>query len=334
MVKHAAIPKTVLLFLTSIVCVATAPEIIDAQVATERALKLRIGVIMLSDDALTLTTAYAPTTETTRIEIPPPEGFALGLTEMLTTALVETGHFVVLERSEIDKVLAEQDFGASGRVNPETAPALGQAIGAQALVTGGITEYSYTQSSVGGAVSVLEGVGVRVHKLSAAVGLDLRVLDASTGEVLCSHRGSGKASVKAASADVTVGEQAFDTEVATSTPLGQASRQAIEQSVAEIVESLSRLEWTGRIIDVRDGLIYINAGSEAGIEPGMEFDAYVQQQPLVDPATGQVLGAPERYIGRIRVTQVEDRYSVAMALETGDFERNHLLRFSGQPSRP
>ena len=44
------------------------------------------------------------------------------MTEMLTTALTKSERFVVLERAALDKVTAEQDLGASGRVNPEFAP--------------------------------------------------------------------------------------------------------------------------------------------------------------------------------------------------------------------
>ncbi len=157
--------------------------------------KLRIAVMNLSDDALAISTAYAPTSTTTTIEFPPPEGFALGLTEMLTTSLVEAGRFVVLERTKIDDILEEQDFGASGRVNVETAAAQGSVIGAQALVTGGITEFSYTSSSVGGVASVLQAVGVKAEQVKAKVALDIRVLDAVTGEVLFSKKSTGEASV-------------------------------------------------------------------------------------------------------------------------------------------
>jgi len=39
-----------------------------------------------------------------------------GLSTMLTTALVNSNRFIVLERDVLDEVLREQDFGASGRV--------------------------------------------------------------------------------------------------------------------------------------------------------------------------------------------------------------------------
>jgi curli biogenesis system outer membrane secretion channel CsgG len=312
-------------------CLALAlsvPSAASAQQKTPSGPKLRVAVSVLTEDALSVTTEYTPSSETTTMEIPPPQGFAMGLTEMLTTALVETGRFVVLERSQIDRVLGEQDFGASGRVNEETAAAQGQVIGAQVLLTGGVTEYSYTSSSLGGALSVLNAASAKLQQVRAMVALDIRLLDAATGEVIFSKRGSGKASTRMASADVTVGEQEFSTALAASTPLGKASREAIGEIVAAIVEELADVPWTGRIIDARADRIYVNAGKEDGIEPGVVFDVYAVGEPLVDPATGRTLGAPEERIGAIRVTEVKDRYSIAEAVVGDGFTRNNLLRFA------
>ena len=144
---------------------------------------------------------------------------------MLTTSLVATDRFVVLERLELDEVLEEQEFGASGRVNPETAAGVGGTIGAQVLVTGDITEFHYERSSAGGSVSVLGGVDMEVDRVNAMVALDLRLIDAVTGEVLSAVRDEGTASATGAGLDVDVAGQSFGTAGSLSTPLGQASRE-------------------------------------------------------------------------------------------------------------
>jgi predicted ATPase len=48
-----------------------------------------------------------------------------GMADMLTTALVNSGRYIVLERESLDTVLSEQDLGASGRVREDTAAAIG-----------------------------------------------------------------------------------------------------------------------------------------------------------------------------------------------------------------
>lgn len=62
----------------------------------------------------------------------------------------------------------------------------------------------------------------------------------------------------------------------------------------------------------------------------MEFDVSEQQPALIDPSTGRTLGTPDRLPGTIRVEDVQDKYSVAAAVNGAGFKRNHLLRFKGQ----
>jgi curli biogenesis system outer membrane secretion channel CsgG len=295
--------------------------------------KLRVAVMDLSGSALSLQTSYQPSSTTTTIAIPPPAEFARGLTEMMTTALVEAGRFVVLDRKALQQVLTEQDFGVSGRVNPETAPAIGQAIGAQVLITGDITEFTYNKTSLAGNLSILQSLGARGEQIKAMVALDLRLIDAVTGEVVFSKRVEGDASATGVQADINVSNQQFGTGVGTSTPLGKASREAIENAVEAIVEGLDRVPWSGRVVDVRGTSVYVNAGSESGMRVGTELDVFAQQTALVDPETGVSLGAPDQKIGRIRVAQVEEKYAVAQVLDGGDFGRGNLVRIAGSRER-
>lgn len=296
--------------------------------------KLRVAVMDLSGSALKMQTQYQPSTTTTTVSLPPPADFARGLTEMLTTALHATGKFVVLERMALPQVLGEQDLGNSGRVNPETAAAAGKVIGAQALVTGDITEFAYQQTSVGGKLSVLQRLGAKGDRVTAKVALDIRMLDAVTGEVLFSQRSQGSASMTGVGADLTLGGNEFSGGGYANTPLGKASREAIEGAVAAIVTGMKKLPWSGRIIDLREGMVYINAGAELGIQPGMQFDVYEQQGALVDPETGKSLGTPDRKLGTIRVTKVQDKYSVAEVTDGTGFKRSNLVRFKGQAEKP
>jgi curli biogenesis system outer membrane secretion channel CsgG len=43
-----------------------------------------------------------------------------GMSDMLADALVNSNRFIVLERQHVKDVMAEQDFGRSGRVKRET----------------------------------------------------------------------------------------------------------------------------------------------------------------------------------------------------------------------
>ena len=64
-----------------------------------------------------------------------------GMSDMLADALVNTNRFIVLERQNAKDVMAEQDFGRSGRVKKETAPQIGELEGAQLLIRGAVTVF-------------------------------------------------------------------------------------------------------------------------------------------------------------------------------------------------
>ena len=64
------------------------------------------------------------------------EGVLHGLRDMLTTALFDSGKFIVLERDNLNDAMVEQEFSQSGRVGEASKIPMGQLEGAQMLVVG------------------------------------------------------------------------------------------------------------------------------------------------------------------------------------------------------
>ena len=67
--------------------------------------------------------------------------YGIGMQDMLSTALFNTGRYIVLEREKLQAVLHEQDLGRIGRVRRETAAPIGEIEGAELLVQGAITGF-------------------------------------------------------------------------------------------------------------------------------------------------------------------------------------------------
>ncbi|MEO8451418.1 MAG: CsgG/HfaB family protein [Gemmatimonadota bacterium] len=309
--------------------------------------RLRVAVMDLSGSALKLQMTQQPmmnqpmqqqqvqpygqppaTQTTVTIAIPPPTEFARGLTEMLTSVLIKTGRFVVLERAAMQQVDQEQALGAAGRTTKETAAQQGALMGAQVLITGDITGFTFGKSSLGGSLTnVIKGLSVASERVSAEVIIDLRLIDASTGEVIYAAKGKGKASQTGVAADLVKDEKKYSADAQMTTPLGQASRQAIENGVVAILMGMPRIRWSGRIVDVRDGVVYLNAALADGMRPGLELEVYEAQPALVDPETGKALGAPERLIGTIMVQTVLEKFSTAKGTGTAaEFVRGNIVR--------
>src|SRR5437016_618213 len=59
-----------------------------------------------------------------------------------TTQLVNSGQFSVIERAQLQSILAEQGLGASGAVQASTAAKIGKLLGVQVIFTGSITDFS------------------------------------------------------------------------------------------------------------------------------------------------------------------------------------------------
>jgi curli biogenesis system outer membrane secretion channel CsgG len=311
---------------------AAAPALAQSVGVAPESGRLRLAVMELNGSALRIqqTTGQMPqggvqTSQT--VSLPPPPEFARTLTEILTTALITTGRFVVLERQQVQAVIAEQDLNAAGRVNKETGAAQGRLIGAQAMINGDITGYSYTQQSLGGgALNVIKNVKVGASRVSASVVVDLRLIDAATGEVLASATGDGRASSTGVAADLTKDDQQISASGAWSTPLGQASRAAITKVVEQLVAGLPEPRWSAKVVEVRDGVVYLNAGSDAGVSPGAVLEVYEVQEPLIDPDTGRNLGAPDRLLGEIRIETVQTGFSTATVVSGAGFARNNVVR--------
>jgi curli biogenesis system outer membrane secretion channel CsgG len=309
----------------------------EAQMVTPR---LRVAVMDLTGTALKMQTAQAPTpgggvTSQTTIAIPPPAEFARSLTEALTTSLAATGKFIVLERAALAQVQQEQDLGASGRVNTETAADKGKLMGAQMLITGDITEFTYNRSAIGGKLTnLVKGLDAGVERVKASVSIDLRLIDAVTGEVIASIKGEGSSAQQGVTGHLTRDEKKYDGSVALATPLGKASREAIEKSIAGIIDNVPKLKWSARVIDFRDGVVYLNAGSTHGMTKGMTLEVFDPQPTLIDPETGRNLGSPEVLVGEVVIESVEQQYSAATVVSGSGFKRNQVLRFKGQGGQP
>ncbi len=103
--------------------------------------------------------------------------------DMLTTELVNLGANA-LERSQFKKMELEGEMGMTGILDQNSAPMLGQKLGAEWMVVGRITEFGMKKS--GGSIGP-----IRVGNDEARVKIDARIIDARTGLILAAATGAG-----------------------------------------------------------------------------------------------------------------------------------------------
>ena len=252
-------------------------------------------------------------------------GAGQGVADMLITALVKSGEFSVVERKELDKVLAEQRLGQSDLVTPQTAPSLGKLLGVDLLVLGSISELGTKDRNVSGGTNLF---GAKVNAKMARAAVDIRLVNTTTGEIIAAETEEGTEST------LGLGGRYKDINFAdfsqwNDTDIGKAAREAIDETVKLITENMAKIPWSGRVIKVNaDGTLVMKPGSEGNVKSDMEFDVFHQGEELKDPDTGLVLGHEEAKVGRIKV--VEDMLNGKAAkakivngsgLQAGDFVR-------------
>ena len=248
-----------------------------------------------------------------------------GMSDMLTTALVKSGYFIVVERKNLEDVLAEQKLGASGLIKDQTAAKIGELVGAQILIRGSVTEFQEKTGEGGGNVG-FGGFGIGVKTASAHVAIDMKLYDVATGVVIDATTVNKEVSEAGLSLAAEVQGITFGGDNFQKTPIGKAVRGCIQEAVDYITEKAGKIAWQARIAIVKNGVIYINMGSESGIKQGDEFSVFRGGEEIVDPDSGLSLGNEEASIGVIVVETVKDKFSTAKPVQGSGFEKNDIVR--------
>jgi curli biogenesis system outer membrane secretion channel CsgG len=115
-----------------------------------------------------------------------------GMQDMLTTALFNSGRYIVLEREQLGEVLAEQDLGASGRIKEGTQAPIGEIYGAELLITAAVTEFEGGAIGAGAGTRVL-GVTLGGGVKKAHIAIDIRIIDMKTSQIVAATSVEGSA---------------------------------------------------------------------------------------------------------------------------------------------
>lgn len=153
-------------------------------------------------------------------------GVGWELAGMLTNELAATGQFRMVERSQLEAVLSEQNLAASGRVQGGTGAKIGKLVGADYLVTGTVTSYEERTRGTGGGIS-FKGISLGGKSERAYLAVDLRVIDATTGEIAFVRTIEGEAKGGGMSVGLYRGGFGGNLASENKTPAGKAIRASL-----------------------------------------------------------------------------------------------------------
>jgi len=253
-----------------------------------------------------------------------------GLSAQLEDALQETGRFIVVERAELAALLREQELSLHKITTAETTVHAGQLLGAQLLIRGTVSEFDQDAGGGGLRIGVGSGIlggGIGARKATGLVGIDLRLIDTTTGQVVLTRRAEAKLTSNSVAADISAKKVVFGGDTFNKSILGQATRASIAQAVAMIVGTMDQVPWTGRVVEVTGTQVYLNAGATAGVQTGDVFRVSSVVREMTDPETGTLLKVFEQPLGDLDVVSVEEAVAVAKMALPFQTKRGDIVRF-------
>ena len=195
-------------------------------------------------------------------------------------------------------------------------------LGVELAVVGSVTEFGHTKKDMGIKV---KGFGFGTKSQKATVGVDVRLVNSTTGEIIAAESVRKEESSSGISVDTPDGRfnnaNQFDNSL-----VGKATRAAIDEIVCLIDEQSEAMPWEGKVIKVSGQTVFIKPGTDGGVHVGDTFVIYSAGEELIDPDTGLSLGSEEQKVGKIEITQVLDKAAKAKTTMGGGFSVGDLVR--------
>ena len=155
--------------------------------------------------------------------------FGQELATMLESALQQVNCFRVLESfSDIGDMTEEQNMGQMGFTTAGSSPQSGQMLGAQAILTGEVTEYAAGNGKIG-------ALGITANSNKARIGFIIKVINPQTREMLWSRSVEAEARKPGSFSGVKV----LGLELAGGSKHNTAINDAMERGIIKAVQILA-----------------------------------------------------------------------------------------------
>ncbi len=198
--------------------------------------------------------------------------------DMLVSRLVQSQQFLVLERTDVRKVLNEQELTGNAGL-----------VGADTLVIGSVTEFG---RSVGGKTGFLSSTKLQTAKAK----VDIRLVDARTGLAYFSAIGAGEASTESGEVAGFGSQAAYD-----ATLNDRAIAAAISDVIDRLVGQLADRPWRTDILEVRGDRLFISGGRRQGLKEGDVLAVMEAGNTVKSQQTGFEVTLPPRPVATLQV---------------------------------
>ncbi len=250
-----------------------------------------------------------------------------GISLLLEQKLVQDGKYRVIDRNSMDKILKEQNFSNSDRVDATTAAKIGRILGVSAIITGSITQFGRddTHTGVGGGGYGLGRFGlggVGKSEAKAVVNVTAKIIDINTAEILAVATGTGQSKrggfKLGGGGGSGSGGGGGGVDMGSSNFANSILGEAVNASVADLGQQLDdkadslptvKVEVSGLVADATGNTLIMNVGTKAGVKVGDHLGVFRKGKEIRDPATGKVLKVMETRLGDVTITDADETSS-------------------------
>jgi curli biogenesis system outer membrane secretion channel CsgG len=251
-----------------------------------------------------------------------------GIRSMLSVRLGPSKFLTMVERANLNDVMKEQDLGASNRVKKGTNAKIGQISGADVMLYGDIvlfgrddTTKRKTLGAVLGRIAPVAGAIATMNKEEkAVVGINLRLVDAETGEQIETAEAKGESSrsskdyagVLGIKGAAVGGASDMTSSNFQQTIIGEATSNAVTNIVSYLEGKIPQLpakarQIEGRVANVTTNGAILTVGTDDAVMRGDRFEILKINGEIKDPTTKEVLDLDAVKIGELVVDTVREK---------------------------
>lgn len=200
--------------------------------------------------------------------------------DMLTNALVASGHFFVFERGDLNALSAERVLSEADA---------DRLVGVDALLLGSITQLGRRNEGKEGFLN-----SQRRQAVNATV--EIRLVDIRTGRVFFTASGAGEATTE-------TGEVAgFGTRAGYDSTLNdRAINAAIADTMTQIINQLQQRAWFTDILRVSGENVFVSGGPSQGLRSGSRFQVETPGEVITSAQSGLPITLPGTRIAEIEM---------------------------------
>lgn len=225
-------------------------------------------------------------------------------TDILSTKLVNSGKFIMLERSDLDSVIAEKQYSQ---------------VPADFLIVGSVTQYGRRNEGETGLLT-------RSIRQVVEASVSIRLIDTDTGQIVYAEEGSGEAVTESTTTMGLGGRTGYD-----ATLDDKAINAAISKLVENIINNCMDKPWRSYLISYEDDAVIISGGKSMGIKANDTFDIYEKGKLVKNPATGMMIELPGKKVGSLQViatagNTAESEYSF-VTITSGTIDSKNISKY-------